>query len=627
MDQFIGMKCTCGAHKAHIVARPFGGANKITNRLEYLMVRAMQDALDTIARDLDAGAGSVRGILGNFEARRNLALGPAFRIRVHHVLEQIAQEATRNAEILLTKARAKQGKPIGAKTKKKTAPSLSLVPTGPSLTQQMTPWKDLVNGITDHVVQSTDRIADDLKDRLTTSLKEGYSNGEGARDLGKRVQDALSVDKNRAEAKARTLTMETYNQAHLVQYKEYGASGVAWTASPDERECDYCADLDGSIWALDDPDLIRPPAHTNCLLPETRCKAPGGIVMGLRSRYDGPVHEFTFASGTKVTVTPNHMLFTPHGFAAANLLREGDDIFYCPGFERIGQINPDNNREPPTIEEIFKSLMKIPGMITRRVPTSSEDLHGDSVFGEGYIDIIAPASLLRDANKPPGFKHPAAENFHASGAIPGALFGDRTLTNFFICLATTAGGNVGGSRQSSAFFRGRLTHPEVHGLTTISGSDPILHKDPANPPAVSIKKNRKNLNRFSLVIESDNLCRIKRGTAGSQSDVCRGQPATDSTVGNMTQLCDLINTQPGLIKTDNIVNINVTSYHGYVYDLQTISSLLIGNSVLMSNCRCVLSPMVDDLPDDAGEVSDDTRAFCENWRDKYLDVPLYSPTQ
>ena len=269
VDQFIGMKCTCGAHKAHIVARPFGGANKTTNRLEFLMVRVMQDALDAVARDLDIEAGSVRGVLGNFETRRNLALGLAFRVRVHHVLEQIAQEATRNAEILLTKARAKQGKPIGAKIKKKTVPSVPLLPTGPSLTQQMTPWKDLVNGITDHVVQSTDRIADDLKDRLTTTLKEGYSNGEGARDLGKRVQDALSVDKSRAEAKARTLTMETYNQAHLVQYQQAGATGYTILVAEDERTCDYCSDLDGTTFSFDDPGALHPPFHDRCRCTET----------------------------------------------------------------------------------------------------------------------------------------------------------------------------------------------------------------------------------------------------------------------------------------------------------------------------------------------------------------------
>ena len=72
----------------------------------------------------------------------------------------------------------------------------------------------------DHTIDHFDRIADDLKGRLSVTLKEGFANGEGARDLSSRVQDALGIDNNRAAERARTLTMETYNQAHLVQYTD-----------------------------------------------------------------------------------------------------------------------------------------------------------------------------------------------------------------------------------------------------------------------------------------------------------------------------------------------------------------------------------------------------------------------
>ena len=265
VDQLIrpAPVCTCGAaHRHHIVARPFGGMNVITNRLEYRMVRAMQDAIEHIARSVDVEAGPARAMLRGYERQRKTVLGPSFKILIKNIVTQTAQEGTRNAEILVQKARHAQKH--GAADKKKTGPAfVPLRPPVVPVIQQMTPWKDLVDHITDHVVQSTDRIADDLKDRLTTTLKEGYLNGEGAVPLGRRVQDALSIDKNRAVSKARTLTMEVYNQSHIQQYREANVQNWQYLAQDDERECEVCADLDGTIYSVDDTDM-KPPVHNFC---------------------------------------------------------------------------------------------------------------------------------------------------------------------------------------------------------------------------------------------------------------------------------------------------------------------------------------------------------------------------
>jgi len=101
----------------------------------------------------------------------------------------------------------------------------------------MTKWGTIINKLTVHTVDHFDRIADDFKDRLKDTLKDGYKNGESIPDLAGRVQDALGIDKNRAIERARTMTMETYNQAHLYQYSEVGIPGVQVLAQPDEREC------------------------------------------------------------------------------------------------------------------------------------------------------------------------------------------------------------------------------------------------------------------------------------------------------------------------------------------------------------------------------------------------------
>jgi SPP1 gp7 family putative phage head morphogenesis protein len=145
--------------------------------------------------------------------------------------------------------------------------------------------------MTDHTVDHFDHITDDLKDRLSATLKEGYADGEGARDLSDRVQDALSIDSTRAAERARTLTMESYNQAHLVQYSEAEIPGMQILAAEDERMCDICGDLDGTVFSLDDPDLMWPPFHNNCrctMIPvlDALPEDAGMVSSDTRSYYD-----------------------------------------------------------------------------------------------------------------------------------------------------------------------------------------------------------------------------------------------------------------------------------------------------------------------------------------------------
>jgi SPP1 gp7 family putative phage head morphogenesis protein len=239
----------CAHHHHHLVARPLGGTNTGLNRKEYLLARVLEGALDRIARQVDENAGSVREALAGFDHARRAATGPALRTQIRHYTALTFQSGAANAVTILHRGGHRSSAVIFAAPKKK-----------PS----MTPWSTVVDKLTDHTIDNFDRIADDLKDRLKVSLREGYANGEGASDLADRVQESLGVDKNRAIERARTLTMETYNQAHLAQYSEAGIPGIEILGAPDERQCDYCADMDGMIFALTDPNLLYPPFHNYC---------------------------------------------------------------------------------------------------------------------------------------------------------------------------------------------------------------------------------------------------------------------------------------------------------------------------------------------------------------------------
>ena len=249
---------TC--HHPRLVMRPYGGTNPLLNRREYVLSRAMQSTLESLAGGVDVHEGTVTAALADFDNRRRILAGPHFRLIIQHATVLTVQQGTQDARHLLARKGIQHPKrSIGGKAIPNPTPLV--IPPAPSKPQ---PWGKIVDKMTDHTIDHFNRIADDLKDRLEDTLNEGYSAGDGARVLRDRVQNVLGIDSRRAAERARTLTMETYNQAHLVQYNDAGIPGFEILGAPDERQCEICADMDGTVFSLKDPDLMWPPFHNDC---------------------------------------------------------------------------------------------------------------------------------------------------------------------------------------------------------------------------------------------------------------------------------------------------------------------------------------------------------------------------
>ncbi len=404
--------------------------------------------------------------------------------------------------------------------------------------------------------------------KLRKELSEGIAAGEGIPELTKRVNETYkNWNKVRSESIARSETMRASNQGSLEAYKQSGVVvKKTWVTHHSPATCQWCIAMDGKTISieksfftqgsrfvvegqtmkLDYETVEAPPLHTSCLLPKTKCISPGGFVSGLRVKYNGKAIKFTYSDGSELSVTPNHLLLTPYGFAAANLLCRGNDVIYCPDFERIVFSNPDNNRQPTSVEDIISSLSEISGMISSRVPVSSEYLHGDGRFCDGNIDIIFSDSFLGDTIKPSLSQGINTNDFDPSYSSTPAFFRLSSFTEQFKRLAFATDSIMGGSRQSSSFFRARSSHPGIHCGTAISGSNIAFNQSPPNHSAANFKSFRKSLFRLS-----------------------------------------------GIIKTKKIIDIKVFSFHGDVYDFQTPTSLYIANSVVSSNCRCTVVAEVE----------------------------------
>lgn len=303
-----------------------------------------------------------------------------------------------------------------------------------------------------------------------------------------------------------------------------------------------CLPKQGEIWAKEDSRRPRIPTslHPNCLLPDTLIEFTDGIFGGLRTWYNGPVIEIFTANSGSLTVTPNHLLLTPQGFVAADFLRKGDKIIHSTYPKRPSfSIYPNNNRKPTTIEQVFNSLVESFSMNTTSVPISSEYLHGDARFSHGNIDIIRSNSFLSSTQNPSRFKHFFTNLFNRCNSYLSFFSSSRRFAFCLKSMMTSSNRRLSGTRKTSSFFRGRLRHTQIHRSTSSSGSNSICFEMFDDISSTTLENLRKCLYRFSSIVQ-----------------------------------------------LDEVININVKPYSGFVYDIQTESTLYSGNSIILSNCRC-----------------------------------------
>ncbi len=304
-----------------------------------------------------------------------------------------------------------------------------------------------------------------------------------------------------------------------------------------------CLPKQGETWAKSDPSRPRIPfqLHPHCLLPETLTNLPDDdIISAMRSRYTGLVIEIFTAHGSCLTVTPNHLLLTPQGFVAADFLRKGDKIINSLNTQRppLG-IHPNNHRKPTTIKQVFDSLTESLSMNTTSMPSSPEYFHSDAISCHGNIDIVWTNSLLRNTGNTSLLKRLFTKFLNRCNSYLSFLSCKRTLAFFLQSFLSSSDCIMSGTRKTSSFFRGRLRHTQIHGCTSASGCNTILLEVFNDVHTTTLENLRKSLDRFSSIVQ-----------------------------------------------LDEIININVKSYSGFVYDIQTKSTLYSGNGIILSNCRC-----------------------------------------
>jgi SPP1 gp7 family putative phage head morphogenesis protein len=119
----------------------------------------------------------------------------------------------------------------------------------------------IVKKLTDRLHEITENHKEEITEKLVQHQIEQFTYDQIVDDL----LTFFDYDTIAASRFARTATNYVYNQAHLQRYKDTGiVPGVRYGAHIDARTSEICRMLNGTIWAVDDPNIIVPPSHFNC---------------------------------------------------------------------------------------------------------------------------------------------------------------------------------------------------------------------------------------------------------------------------------------------------------------------------------------------------------------------------
>lgn len=324
---------------------------------------------------------------------------------------------------------------------------------------------------------------------------------------------------------------------------EGGHARWLWVTRADERVCKVCAPLHQTY--TDKRPIFD--THPACLVAATVVGHATARVATKRL-YEGVFVTIQVASEEQLTVTENHPVLTRRGWIAAGLVQEGDEVICCSGQHRVvARIDNHDVDMEATISQVEEALRGSRGMTTIEVEQATKDFHGDGTYGEVAHVTTESRLVLGDDAALCQERQQLALDFRRR-RLALRHRGRRPLALQFGLRAASRGGVRGGNLPGTLVCR--------HGLPL----DPLL------------------------------LARRPQRNATPLEEAADGVATYARILG------ELEDRFPGEVAADVVVGIGREYGRRHVYNLETDAGYYTGNSIIVSNCRCLTIPVVEGEP-------------------------------
>ncbi len=116
-------------------------------------------------------------------------------------------------------------------------------------------------------------IAANLRKKVEYVIRDGFSQGQTNQQIINRIKGRKSLEYKDGllqseryviERQVRTARSHVSNTSYLQTYEALGFTHIKFVSVLDGRSSFTCANLDQTMWKIDDPKIRRPPLHPNC---------------------------------------------------------------------------------------------------------------------------------------------------------------------------------------------------------------------------------------------------------------------------------------------------------------------------------------------------------------------------
>ena len=489
----------------------------------------------------------------------------------------------------------------------------------------------------------------DLDVKAATEIKrvirEGFTDGRTTQQIvrtitGTRTTNGVAtISKRKAEATVRTAINHTASVARDEVYKENSniVDRVQWVSTLDGRTSAICQSRDGKTWPMNEGP--RPPAHINCLPPDTLVTSRYGITGATKHRFDGQLVVIRTASGKELTSTPNHPVLTSIGWVAANQISKGNNVICDGGAERVSAAtNMDYQDMPARIEDIAEAFFSSSGVVAVPVPTTTEDFHGDGMNGD--VAIVATNGLLYDRLNPALFEksnqsalvlgNVGLSVFARFSGLASMLFGvpyasDRIMSGFrkltsllrcsvshtcILLLRSVSNMNavffkdalndIGGdtvrlahatSTDTTGIFRNDCGSIGVN-LTPVFGCNSRLAQDTVNDFTSNTKFARRFRDTQAGIVNGENATNGDSGFVSAHLDLVGFDDFSNVVIADAKLSAEIINGSTGPVFSDDVVSVKRVNFSGHVYNLETEKGFYTAGGIITHNCRSTTIPII-----------------------------------
>lgn len=271
------------------------------------------------------------------------------------------------------------------------------------------------------------------------------------------------------------------------------------------------------------------------------CVHPDSVVLSdeaqaiARKPYSGPmVTVRTARNAAAFTVTPDHQVLTAErGWVAAADLREGDGLLYVGWGHTVGC--PQVQNGPSSVGEVAGAVLDMPAPNEVRPVGGGMDLHVQRP--DGNVEVVRADRELVNRVHPRVGEGSAEVEFMLPDMAAAALFAGRATPESVVAHGAPGEGRATSGVSGGLGVGGFAGGAEFPGSRLVADSGVALAKNPADSWAAAPELGGDSLHRHT-----------------------------------------------GLVQVDDVLGVEVSSFSGHVYDLQTVSEWFTCNNYIVHNC-------------------------------------------